>query len=462
MGKVKHMEQATFEDEISISQLLLDTQNPRLADTQSSQRDAIRAMTVAQPEKIISLAQHIVENGTNPANLPIVMPSDNKGFFYVLDGNRRITSLKLLESPILAEGILSPTFLEKLKSLSVKFHKNPITELNCIIISNRDEADTWIQLIHRGQNDGAGLVPWDGQVSARYDARKSGNKSIALQVLDFVKDRASLAPNTQKQIENGKFPITNLERLLNTPYVRKKLGVDVQDGNAFITHPPEEVLKGLSRVVDDLGTGEVTVSHIKNQEQRIDYINKFDKNDLPEPSKELDNVQPLDAPTNTRPVNTSSQRIQGAAKNRLTLIPKECRIVISGQHHHRINKIFHELKKLVVDDYPNAGAVMMRVFIELCLDYYVTEKIEWPEQQIQNSTLAQKITATANHFENNNIMTQEELAPIRKASGGQTILAASVKNMNGFVHNRFYSPIPSELKVAWDDMQLFMEKIWLQ
>ncbi|MBS4062621.1 MAG: hypothetical protein KG029_19655 [Bacteroidetes bacterium] len=450
----------SFDNEISVSQLLLDTQNPRLVDTQTNQRDAIRAMVSAQTEKIMSLAQHIVENGINPASLPIVMPSGNDGMFDVLDGNRRVTAIKLLESPLVAEGILNTNSLEKLKALSTKFAKNPITELNCIVVADRDEADTWIQLIHRGQNDGAGLVQWDGQVSARYDARKTGNKSIALQILDFVKENAQLTQDTKNQIDKGKFPITNLERLLNTPYVRKKLGVENQNGTAVITHPPDEVLKGLSRVVDDLGTRRVTVSNIKKQDQRIDYINGFDKNELPEPTKELETAQSLESTPNASQVNANTQKVKGVAKNRLTLIPKDCKLVITGQHHHRIGKIYLELKKLIVDDYPNASAVMMRVFIELSMDYYLTEKIQWPELQIQNSSLAQKLTGVSNYFESTGIMSQEQLAPIRKAAGGQTILAASTKNLNAFVHNRFYSPIPSELKIAWDDIQLFIEKTW--
>lgn len=452
------MEKKPYEDEISISQLMLDTQNPRLPETQTNQRDAIRAMTSAQAEKIMSLAQHIVENGINPTSLPIVMPSENEGMFFVLDGNRRVTALKLLESPLMAEGILNPSSIEKLKGLSTKFAQNPIKGLNCIVVTDRKAADVWIQLIHRGQNDGAGLVQWDGQVSARYDARKTGNKSIALQVLDFVKENASLTPDTHDQIEKGKFPITNLERLLNTHYVRKKLGIENKNGTAVISFPPDDVLRGLRRVVEDLGTGRVTVTDIKRQEQRIDYINGFDKTELPEPTKELDVAQPLESPVSSS--SASTPRVKRTVKNRYTLIPKECKLIFVGQHHHRIENIFFELKKLVVDDFPNASAVMLRVLIELSMDFYLSEKIQWPEQQIQNSTLAQKLTGVANHFEKTGIMSQEQLAFIRKAAGGQTILATSTKSLNGFVHNRFYSPIPSELKIAWDDIQLFIEKVW--
>jgi hypothetical protein len=58
-------------------------------------------------------------------------------------------------------------------------------------------------------------------------------------------------------------------------------------------------------------------------------------------------------------------------------------------------------------------------------------------------------------------MTQNELAPVRRAAGGQTLLAASIKTMHGYIHNRHFTPIPSELKTAWDELQLFMEKIWV-
>lgn len=451
---------ATYEDVISISQLLLDFQNPRLPETQFSQHDAIRAMAFAQTEKILALAQHIVENGTNPANLPIVMPSDSEGMFFVLDGNRRVTALKLLESPLLAEGIFNKSSLEKLKKLSVKFVKNPITKLNCIVVTDRKQADLWIQLIHRGQNDGAGLVPWDGQVAARYDARKTGSKSSALQVLDFVKENATLAEDTQKSIVSGKFPITSLERLIQTPYVRKKLGIDLQDGTIKITFPHDEILKGLSRIVDDLGTGHVTVSDIKRQDQRIDYMNSFEKNELPDDSTELDTPLPLELPITERKFDANPKKAGGKSKNRSTLIPKECKLVIAGESLHRINNIYLELKKIAIDEFPNSCAVMMRVFIELSTDHFLLEKQIMQELQIDNTSLALKIKSVADYFEQNKLMNKNQLATVKKLSSGQSMFVASTKSLNSFVHNPYYSPVASELKIGWDDLQLFFEKIW--
>ncbi len=83
----------TAEKILDVSQILLDYENPRLAQIQESQREAIRLMATTQADKIIVLAEHIVNHGTNPASRPIVIESEtDPDFYYVLDGNRRITA----------------------------------------------------------------------------------------------------------------------------------------------------------------------------------------------------------------------------------------------------------------------------------------------------------------------------------------------------------------------------------
>lgn len=454
------MKDSTFEKTIPVSQLLLDTQNPRLPEVQDNQHGAIRTMVQTQADKIIALAEHIVNNGLNPASLLIVSPSSNdEGMYEVLDGNRRVTALKVLATPTIADGILNSSNLQKLKRMSTEFEKNPITELLCVVTASRDEADIWIQLIHRGQQQGAGLVEWDGQVAARYDARRNNRPHVALEVLDYVKAHATLPEKTRKRIEQGKFPITNLQRLLNTPYVRKKLGIGTSSsGEILIFYPEEEILKGLARVIDDLGSGRVTVSKIKSQEQRIDYINSLSKEQLPESEKALSQARRLGKPPSslvkTGSNSTSSKRTRGY---RTTLIPRYCKLKIEKP---RINKIYTELKHLSVDDFPNAGAIMLRVFIELSLDHFLEHSVGWPEPQINGSTLAQKLTSVANFLEKSGMMTTNQLAPVKKAASGQTLLSASIKTMHGYVHNRHFSPIASEIKTAWDDFQPFIENLW--
>ncbi len=113
------MQDTPFQQVIGVTQLRLDTQNPRLPGIEHNQGDTVRAMVEAQQNKVIALARHIVNNGPNPASLSIVMPSEEgEGKYDVLDGNRRVAALRLLEDPSLAEGILSSKAVERLQQLS--------------------------------------------------------------------------------------------------------------------------------------------------------------------------------------------------------------------------------------------------------------------------------------------------------------------------------------------------------
>ncbi len=439
---------------IPISQLLVDTQNPRLPEMQSSQDDAIRMMIKTQGSKVFALAQHLANNGTNPASLPIAIPvSENEKLYYMLDGNRRLTALRLLERPELIDGIIDGPVSQKIKELSLKYKSRPISELECVVFSSREQADPWVQLIHRGESQGAGLVEWDGQVAARYDERRGiGDKkaAVALQLLDLMKNHEELSQKTREKIENGKFPITSLTRLLGTPYVRKKMGLDIRKG--VIDYFDEKITRSLVRVIEDLGTEYITVSDIKRVDQRIEYIDRlFD----PRPIESSRTSSTAEDKPATSP--TPKKRTRKESKPRPTLIPKD---FLADVTQHRINKIFVELKKLDVDEFPNAAAVMLRVFLELSLDHFLEEEIKWPEQQIDNSTLAQKLNAVATNFEKKQVMTVKQLASIRKAAGGQTLLTASIKTLHGYVHNKYFSPIPSELRTAWDDIALFISNLW--
>ncbi len=452
-----------YEKRISVAKLLLDVENPRLPTIQQDQVHALKTMIGVQGPRITALAEHIVEHGLNPATMLIVMPASGKqGDFVVLDGNRRFSAIRALENPSLAHEVLPDSATTKLKQLSVMFRQHPIQTLRCIVFDDRDAADTWIQLIHRGANQGAGLVAWDGQVAAEYDKRRGNRKSGALQILDAVRDDPNLSEETRRLIAAGKYPVTNLDRLINTPYVRKRLGIDKIDGSIILTHSSESVVKGLAKVVDDIGTREITVTNIKTQEQRIDYINGLSNSQLPDPKSTLPIPLPLTAVSNsgTSPAISApkpNSSIGKGRKPRNTLIPYDCRLVIPE---HRIENIFKELKRLNIDEFPNAGAVMLRVFLELSLDCYLEKKVGWPSTQIDNSQLSHKLGGCIKHLETNGVLNAHELVPVKKTMGGQTLLAASVNTLHAYVHNRHSSPLGSELRTAWDDLQPFFVGLW--
>jgi hypothetical protein len=323
-------------------------------------------------------------------------------------------------------------------------------------------------LLHRGQQQGAGVVEWDGQVAARYDARKQEAPSRELQVLDFVNDNGAISDMTRDIIARGKFPITSLRRLLGTPYVREKLGIAsnaADDGTVLTNYPESETLAALSRVVDDLGSGRKTVTDIKSQTQRIEYINSLVETDfsskvapLPEPVPLGAEVQ--QASLGQEPSSQGSEllvRSQGMSPSRKTLIPTTCKMGIPAG---RIRNVFQELKKLNIEEYPNAAGIMLRAFVEMSVDEYLRIKLDWSTKRLEDVNLRLRLEEVCKGLEQSKRFTHRELEPLRKSASGDTIIVSSIRNLHSLVHNKLSFPKPTELRLAWDELQPYIEAMW--
>ncbi len=158
---------------IGPSNLLMDAENPRLSRPNEGQREAMRALADIMPRKILALAKDIIENGLNPADLPIVMSAnDSENRYIVLEGNRRLVALKALENPDSFVGSLDSIALSSMRTLARKYQDSPIDEIQCCVVKDRPAAEHWIKLRHTGENDGAGIVPWGGDESSRFRAEE--------------------------------------------------------------------------------------------------------------------------------------------------------------------------------------------------------------------------------------------------------------------------------------------------
>ena len=105
---------------IKLTSLFVNTENYRF-EPLSSQKEAIDKMIEDQGDKLYSLVDDIVTNGLSPVDLIIVTPNEDSNKYVVLEGNRRITSLKLLNNPTLIDDKYSPLSIIR-KS---KFPQNP-------------------------------------------------------------------------------------------------------------------------------------------------------------------------------------------------------------------------------------------------------------------------------------------------------------------------------------------------
>ena len=438
-------------ESITVDNLLIDTDNPRLEGALQSQRVAIRAVAANQGPKLVVLAKDIVEHGLNPADSLIVTQfEENPHYFVVLEGNRRVAAIKVLKSPELLLGAVGDAIVSRFRDLSAQY-KDSVGEVRCALVDTRADATHWIELRHTGENDGAGIVRWGGKETARFRQR-SGQKEPHLQVLDFLEQRGDVSRETCQKV-----PVTSIKRLLSNPYVRTKLGIDLRSGEVMTRlEDDNEVAKGLKRVVEGLASGAIRVKDIYTRDDRIRYIDSLPPDDLPDTSRPMPEFRRIGSPSvpQDQVPPTKTRKSAPSGKKRSTLIPRGLTLFI-GQP--RINDIYRELKRLDIDQYSNAVSVLLRVFLELSVDAYIKQEQLGTDER---ANLSNKLLVAADALKNQGKRDDQQLKPVRRAAQKDYFLASTVTTMHQYVHNPHFSPTPSDLRAAWDSLQPFIEAIW--
>lgn len=245
---------------IKLTSLFVNTENYRF-EPLSSQKEAIDKMIEDQGDKLYSLVDDIVTNGLSPVDLIIVTPNEDSNKYVVLEGNRRITSLKLLNNPTLIDDKYSP-LRKKFQKLQ-KEKPNAISELKniaCAVFETPTEADIWIKRKHSGELNGIGTVTWNAQQKQRFEEKTEGKSSIPLQIITLLKSQEEVSDTIKDSL--SKLNITNLQRLMSDPYVREHLGLEINNGILVSKVKVSEVIKGLLKVVTDILNPEFKVSDI--------------------------------------------------------------------------------------------------------------------------------------------------------------------------------------------------------
>lgn len=242
---------------VEVGSLDLDPINPR-TNPEADQTAAMRSLISVERdgEKIYALAQNICQmGGLDPGDrLYAIASEDDAGRYFVLDGNRRLTALRLLSQPGMLDRDdigLSTSLRQRFKRLQKDYPGKWPSQVDVVIFESRESAAPFIRLRHTGENSGAGRSAWSALQVARFDS------SGIWQCLKKLRDESALDLIVMNQLIRSEFPITNFDRVAGTAEFQTRFGVSLGESSFSIVGPKPRAIAALARLTSDVAIGRV-------------------------------------------------------------------------------------------------------------------------------------------------------------------------------------------------------------
>ncbi|HTK22502.1 MAG TPA: hypothetical protein VL442_23450 [Mucilaginibacter sp.] len=467
----------------SVRNLHLWESNPRLdpENTYVSIKDFAEEMTATDSDRtdFISLAKSIVKKGFIPAD-PIVIWQDttNKKFF-VAEGNRRITALKLLLEPH-----KSP---KGLKNIVTKLAKDidpaTIEKVHVSIAPTFEEAEWYISqrnsitsLQKRWQREQQ--QRWVAELYDKYDgdidiirAQAGVDEGDLEAILRTLKLKALVKEVqndlTEKEFSNAvshRFPISSLERFFNTKKVKDDWGLEFIGTEIKITKERDSFLKAYAALIKRMVLPRGNVNRIDSRtitdklDDILDSLPKIDDAAVNDHSyiatDKTANNDPKEVVTDVadQPNNNAIEPAKNEKRD-LKNDPNRSRLILPCYDLHtdnyRLADLFNELKSIPLK-YKNSVAASIRIFLDLAvLNYIEAEELTAEINKFAKIDLRQITLSRRLEFLKEKIKNTKPNSVIQKMLNRENELSLDV--LNGYVHNNdsHYLDIPF-LNKFWD------------
>lgn len=444
---------------LSPTNLLLDTKNPRLGREHLSRAPREIIQYLFEHDKAMEVAESIATRGYFP-NEPLLAVKEGERLV-VVEGNRRLAALKALREPALLEGKYERQ-VERLARRIVD--SSIISSVPVTIAPNRKATDRQIA----GRHVGTPVLAWRAENRASFilDKLAEGYDNDALRdelgfsAADIQQARQTRAvadmarslelPEEVKAKLDGPTAkvFTTLERVFNSTVGREYLHVEADPGHGLRGNTTKkEFLRGFTKLVTDVALGKQSSRSLNTNDDIRLYFEDWDPKDRPQ--KKQGGFVPSDI-IKGRSVSSRQRTVEKvppkpSLKVSTTVIPRNLKLRHGND---RLKDICRELKKLKREEYPNAGAVLLRVFLELsildCLKR--TGRLDSLIKKLKLSgklrhslpTLSQLVPEIKTVAKTK--LTGAQMNKINKALSSDKSVPFNIGDLNAFVHD---SDLPS-------------------
>lgn len=165
---------------------------------------------------------------------------------------------------------------------------------------------------------------------------REGSVNVAEKIESLLAEAGKLPRRT--------IPRSNLNRLLSSDNLRRRIGFTVSRGDLKFTHQKPAVLHAMQRIASDLSEGKLTLDQIWNNADKHEYLDKLaHQRALPTQDHLLPNEQP--APRHaTKPNPAARPSSVARPQQRDTLIPAKDFSIAWPVELHRVHAIWEELQ----------------------------------------------------------------------------------------------------------------------
>lgn len=394
---------------LSIEHLKLDIKNPRFSYQSTKEMNQTEIIKyLIENYSVYDLAKDIAINGYLLNESPIVCKEN--GTYIVLEGNRRVAACKVLLNPV---KYLSPARAKELSKYE------PINDkLDCIIVSDRRDADTIIYNKHTG----IPLMKWDkvSQDAFLVNLIKEDNLSISEVATKFNVTQSEIRkslrryavhqysislfkdePYELEQIQLDSFPITNFERFYEDEKGANFLGIAFNsNGEIQRRLPQEEFDKRFKFIVNQILNQVLTSRSFNNEQDKIEYIDSIkkeydkDKFDLSievrdspieeTPSQEV-STQPTNPLTEFEVVSNKPKNIRQRGKSGL----------FAGYNwtktkNPKLDTLFSSIQSLNYKKHTDVVAIALRCYVDMLIYQFLQKKGSIGQIFHEESTKAQE------------------------------------------------------------------------
>ena len=458
---------------LRVSSLHLDPKNPRLGDETDGLGQGEIIQYLFKHDKAGEIAEMIARSGYFPNELLLAVHEN--GQHIIVEGNRRLAALKALREPAILAGPSRRKIENLLKSMDIEeINFVPVT-----IAPNRQATDRVLATRHVGSP----VRAWTGENRASFILEKLAEGYTNEQLyeeLGFTPSNIqearlrhaivgmarslSLDDAVKEKIEAPRSAwTTTVERVLKSTVGRKALRIELDNDHGILGNTSvAEFKKGFKKLVEDVAQGRVTSRTLNSEKGIRKYFDELE----PEyqVAEDSSSFVPDDIITGQSTwladlPKEPKKPIRGRSASK-TILPKDLRVPYAGTD--RIRDIHKELVKLKRDEFPNAGVVLLRVFLELVFVDYLKRSGKLPEivaqireknGQVQNGVpymrdMASEMTKMAQAR-----LERSDSSNVAKALKYDQSARFNITDLHSFVHDSASMPTEQDIRAFWSRIE---------